>query len=89
MSYKLISMVEHKARKSHQCIWCAEAIAAGTRYLRERSIFDGEPQNHKWHPECKDAANAGWEAGDEEEFYPGENERPPTAADLEVASWSA
>lgn len=87
MSYTLISEVAHVARKRHRCIWCNEQIQIGTRYIRERSFFDGEPQSHKWHPECRDAAIAGWNAGDDAEFYPGENERPPTAASLEYESW--
>jgi len=87
MSYALLSEVTHNARKRHRCIWCGEPILVGTRYIRERSIYDGEPQSHKWHPECRDAAHSGWDAGDDAEFYPGENERPPTAASIELDSW--
>lgn len=87
MGYTLLSEVEHTARKAHRCIWCGEGIAIGSRYIRERSIFDGEPQSHKWHLECLGAARDGWAAGDDAEFSPGSNDRPPTAASIEFGSW--
>lgn len=53
MSYVLIE--ERKvaaARKVHRCIWCGQSINAGEPYTYERSIFEGDPQSHHWHPEC-------------------------------------
>lgn len=81
MSYTLISCEMRKARKPHRCIWCGEAIAVGDSYEYERSIFDGKPQSHHWHPECLKAMHS--EAADEGgslEFMPHDNERPVTTA---------
>lgn len=75
MSYQLLSDSHPKARKDHLCIWCGQKIPAGTVYYAERSVFDGEMQNHHWHEECKDAADDYFSAG-EEEFCPYDNERP-------------
>ena len=53
MSFTLIEERQVKAaRKAHRCIWCGESIAVGSSYTYERSIFEGHPQSHHWHPEC-------------------------------------
>ncbi len=87
MSYTLISEKNYIARKPHACIWCGQRVVIGERYVREFSVFDGDTQKLKWHPECRQAALDGWRSGDDEEFSPGENERPPTAASIEFDSW--
>lgn len=73
MSYTLLSEREVKAaRKAHRCIWCGQAINAGDPYTYERSIFEGQPQSHHWHPECLGAMReemAG-EGGEGYEFNP-------------------
>ncbi len=80
MSYTLLSETYPTARKEHRCIWCGQSILKGTQYVAERSVFDGEMQNHHWHPECLEdcqLTNAGecqWE------FYPYENERPEVSS---------
>jgi hypothetical protein len=64
------------ARKAHKCIWCGQQIEAGQPYTYERSIFEGDPQSHHWHPECLSAMRAEMDAEDGEfEFNPYYNER--------------
>lgn len=77
MGYVLISESTPKARKPHRCIWCGESIPVGETYRRERSVYDGEPQNHKWHLECNAAACKQYFDLGEEEFEAFDNERPP------------
>ncbi len=86
MSYRLISESTLKAGKRHRCIWCGETIPKGSMYVREASTFDGDFQNHHWHPECRDASVDYFNDG-EDEFCPHENERPPSRAVLEWESW--
>ena len=86
MSYALLSEAMRVARKPHRCIWCGEFILAGERYRDERSAYDGSMQKHRWHPECDEAGSQYFSEVDSE-FSPHENERPPTAAALEFASW--
>ena len=76
MSYALISERAHKALKRYRCIWCGEQIPIGTQYVREFSVYDGDVQKHKWHPECKGAAEEFFRENGEDEFSPWENERP-------------
>ncbi len=78
MSYTLIEERTVKAaRKAHRCIWCGEPIVIGAPYTYERSIFEGDPQSHHWHPECLDAMREVIHAeGGECEFTPYDNERP-------------
>ena len=53
MSYTLIEeRLVKAARKAHKCIWCGEQIEVGQSYTYERSVFEGDPQSHHWHPEC-------------------------------------
>lgn len=80
MSYTLFSMTDRKAAKPHRCVWCGEAINKGEAYLDERSVFDGNIQRNRWHPECHAAAVQGWNDGDDAEFCPGEQERPENVA---------
>ena len=76
MSYCLLSETAVRAQKPYRCIWCDQRIEKGERYVRECSIYDGDIQNHKWHPECINACHAEYMKTGEEELYPGENERP-------------
>lgn len=64
------------ARKDHKCIWCGQAIPKGTEYIAERSVFDGEMQNHHWHPECLEDCKLAYAGESEWEFIPYDNERP-------------
>jgi len=75
VSYELLSESKPVARKDHRCIWCGHKIENGTMYVNERSVFDGEMQNHHWHPECLEDANNSNDGG-EYEFEPYGNERP-------------
>ena len=78
MSYTLFEMPERVAlRKAHRCIWCGQTIAIGEKYLDERSVYDGNIQRHRWHPECQAVAQKEYFSGGDEEFSPGENDRPP------------
>lgn len=84
MSYTLLAKTEPVARKDHRCIWCYGSIAKGTKYLAERSVFNGEMQNHHWHPECWKAC-ADESAGEcEWEFTPGEGQRPSNGGNDEA-----
>ncbi len=56
MSYILLAKKDHTALKEHVCIWCPEAICPGTKYTVEASIYDGDFQHQKWHPECWEAS---------------------------------
>lgn len=86
MGYTLIHETTQKAAKRYLCIWCGEPILLGHVYVRERSVYEGDPQNHKWHPECRDASLEYFRKVDNE-FSPHENERPPSLATLEYESW--
>lgn len=56
MSYTLIEERAIKsARKWHRCNWCGGEIKVGEPYVRERSIFEGDPQTNQFHPECAEA----------------------------------
>lgn len=75
MSYTLLSESFPKARKEHRCIWCGQTIQIGEKYRREKSVYDGEFQDHKWHLECnEDSVEHFKRWGCEFEAY--ENERP-------------
>jgi hypothetical protein len=76
MSYHLFSMIDRKAVKPHRCIWCGEAIGKSETYSDERSVYDGEVQRLRWHPECRADAEEGWARGDDAEFLPHSQERP-------------
>ena len=78
MSYTFFSMINRKARKAHRCIWCGQTIKPGEHYIDERSVYDGAIQRHRWHLECKDAADEYFRDFHEEEFSPYDNERPKT-----------
>lgn len=75
MSYHCFSEKHQTAREPHQCIWCCHVILRGSKYVRERSIFDGHHQNFAWHEACRADAIAGWEAGADKEFI-SDNEMP-------------
>lgn len=74
--YTLLADSWPVARKPHRCIWCGQQIEAGEKYRCERSVYDGEMQDHAWHAECDADAAEQFRHG-EDEFSPYENERPP------------
>lgn len=74
--YRQFSNDKRKARKPHRCIWCGEAIHVGAVYLDERSVYDGNIQRHRWHPECQEYANREVFGMGETEFDPYDNHRP-------------
>jgi hypothetical protein len=75
MSYQLISESKPKARKEHACIWCNEKILKGETYIHEVSKYEGDLQNHHWHPECQTACEKFFKEWGEWEFPPGEFKR--------------
>ena len=78
--YRLLAESEPTARKAHRCIWCGESIAAGDKYHRVRSFYDGAIQDQAWHQGCKTTAeNEYYETG-EGEFLAYGNERGTTPA---------
>jgi len=76
MSYTLLRQTKPKARKDHRCIWCGQIIPKGTNYIRERSVYDGNMQNHAWHNECLPACQEMIKDSQDDSFDPYENERP-------------
>ncbi len=81
MSYTLFSFVRRTARrKAHRCIWCGQRVAIGEQYDDERSVYDGNIQRHRWHPECHKDSEEYFRSSGEEEFDPYDNERPATTA---------
>jgi len=70
------SQLEHCSKDDeHICIWCGQTVNKGQTYIIEKSVYDGEMQDHKWHPECKlESYKQIWEDGIED-FIPYENER--------------
>lgn len=68
MSYQLLSETKPKARKPYRCIWCPEQIAKGEVHVHEVSKYEGEFQDHRWHPECKAASDEFFRKFGEEEF---------------------
>lgn len=73
--YHCFSAKPTMALKRHRCIWCGEHIEPGENYLREKSVYDGQHQNHAWHHECHDAAQEDFRSGDCE-FTPYQADRP-------------
>lgn len=57
MGYLLLHETKPKARKRYLCIWCPEFIEIGQQHIHEASVYDGDFQDHRWHPECKKAAD--------------------------------
>jgi hypothetical protein len=55
MSYLLLSETTPTARKDHRCIWCPEMILKGEKHIHEVSTYEGDFQDHRWHPECRKA----------------------------------
>jgi hypothetical protein len=75
MSFQLLSRTTPKARKEHQCIWCAQPIVNRATYVLDACLCDGDFQSNKWHPECQDAALDEFGYTDFT-FDPGEGQRP-------------
>lgn len=76
MSYHCFSEKLTTAKDVHRCIWCGHRILTASKYIRERSIYDGHHQNMAWHEACRSDALAGWRAGHDEEFMPHDAEMP-------------
>ena len=76
MSYTLFSSDVRTAKKAHTCIWCGQKILVGEKYTDERSVYDGNIQRHRWHPECHADSVKYFRESGEEEFTPWDNERP-------------
>jgi len=75
MSYQLLSETNPVARKEYRCIWCPEKILKGEKHYHEVSKYDGDFQDHRWHEECKAAADLFFRKHGEEEFDPHSNKR--------------
>ena len=76
MSYELIRDLECTSRKEYKCIWCGELIPIATKYNWEFSKFDGHLQTHRWHMECRHAAQTDYDWNDSDGvFNPGEMKR--------------
>ncbi len=74
--WEIISSELRKARKPHKCIWCGQAVVAGSTYRYERVRGpDGMDFNH-WHLECDEAHREICRRYGDDEFVPYDNERP-------------
>jgi hypothetical protein len=58
------------ARKPYDCIWCREKIKRGEKHDHQISVFDGNLQDQRWHPECLAAMHRDYAEHHEEEFTP-------------------
>ena len=76
MSYHCFSEKLTTAKDDHRCIWCGHRILRASKYIRERSIYDGRHQNMAWHEACRSDANSAYRHCSEYEFMPGDNEMP-------------
>lgn len=70
MSYQLLSLTNPKARKEYGCIWCREKIQKGEVHVHESSKYEGDFQDHRWHPECQEAAGKFFRDNNAEDFEP-------------------
>lgn len=80
MSYEFIRETFPAARKVYRCIWCGERIGVGEKHRHEISVYDGNLQNMRWHPECYEDAQREMRECGEEEFLPHSAPRPPKLA---------
>ncbi len=93
MSCEMFSATERTARRPHRCIWCAEAIQPGEKYIDRAYRFEGEFCADKMHPECRDACNrfyaqpwvCPWDGFSPGDFDRGSIEEKGTAARLTEA----
>lgn len=72
-----------KARKSHRCFLCGEAIEVGETYVRRSGISDDRPYSFAMHPECEAEAKR-WDEMDWECFCEGDMPRPGSDAAREA-----
>jgi len=68
VSYQLLSITIPVARKEYRCVWCPEKILKGEKHIHESSKYDGRFQDHRWHPECKEASEVFFRTYGEDEF---------------------
>lgn len=73
MSYTLLKEATVTARKQYECIWCGQKIEKGEAYIREASVYEGEMQDLKWHPDCKSDAQVYFNETGDSEFLPYEH----------------
>lgn len=52
MSVYATPSIQVRARKSHRCSWCGNAIEVGAIYRRWYSIVDGFGATNKVHEKC-------------------------------------
>jgi hypothetical protein len=68
MSLQNLRLTEQVARKFHPCIWCRELVQIGEKHINSISLYCGDFQNHRWHPECYAAMEEDFSTHHEEEF---------------------
>lgn len=74
MSYSLVSQRRVQSIKPHKCDWCGMIIPKGTRYVREKSTYDGYWQDSAWHEACRKHSYEHFRYA--EEFEPLEMDNP-------------
>ena len=74
MSFKLIRITKHKAKKIYRCIWCNENILVCEIYVCEISTYCDEFQDHKFHIGC-DIACINYCNNNNGEFTPYDNKK--------------
>ena len=68
MSVTILRETKPVARKFYACIWCKEIIQKGEQHVHSVLIYDGDFQDHRWHPECLAAWGRDYAENHEEEF---------------------
>lgn len=75
LSYREISSVDVKVRKTHMCGWCSEWIKTKEPARARVYVLDGDLISDWMHPECFDAMNASRNEDICEGWMPGDFER--------------
>jgi len=74
---------ERRARKSHECSLCGQAIRIGDLYISRSGAGNDGFWNLKMHPECRDATK-NWGLDEWETYDPGGEERPRTCKSVRL-----
>lgn len=71
-------MKNHLSFRDYKCVWCGEAIPAGSAVIRHLSLWETDGQDWRLHPECRDACKR----EGSEDFTLFDNPRGQTTAEL-------
>lgn len=77
---QLLSNDTVTARKQHACSWCGQKIEAGSKYVRQFVLFDGDTCTNKFHPECDN-----WIHVENVDEFEGDESRPTPPDSFDAA----